>query len=236
MPWTERRERQRLLARAERRRVDDHVGRDVRRPSSNATASTVTRQPLERGRHVGRRGPASRAATVIEATPARARAPARTPGPPHPRRRSTHAAPTGRSPRRSAGTARSRGRRCSLRGAGRRRQTIVFTACSRRASSDSSSIRSATAALCGIVTFAPANPRAAEPVERGEELERMDRHRHVDPVEPQRRERRVVDGRREAVRHRPPDDAHRPGGAGDPRARHRFIQGTRPCRTGTGRS
>ena len=65
------------------------------------------------------------------------------------------------------------------------------------ATSSTSSQSSITAFLCGIVTFAPAKPGSCNPVHRiGKPLGGRG-ERHVGPVEPERREGRVLHRRRE---------------------------------------
>ena len=93
----------------------------------------------------------------------RRRARTRPPGPRLPRRISGRSGPRGSNPT-------SRRRKRSNPGASvlwpcRRSPatTNVLTARSRRASSDSSSARSALSVLCGIVTLAPRNPRLTSP-------------------------------------------------------------------------
>ena len=72
-------------------------------------------------------------------------------------------------------------------------------ACSPTSASASSHERAA-ASLCGAVTFAPAKPSGREPAHRLLEPLRRDVERDVRPVEPARRERRVLHARRERVR------------------------------------
>ncbi len=84
----------------------------------------------------------------------------------------------------------------------------VFAAPIARAASLASSASASAACLCGIVTFAPRKPDAAERARGlGEQLRRHRQALVAPPVHAERRQRRVVHRRRAAVRDRPAEHA-----------------------------
>ena len=77
------------------------------------------------------------------------------------------------------------------------------------------STSSATASLCGVVTLAPAKPSATSPRSASSSRSRATCKRHVRPVEPSRREGRVLHPRRERLRDRIAEQPDEPGLTGD---------------------
>jgi hypothetical protein len=80
-------------------------------------------------------------------------------------------------------------------------QNSVLTAPMCRAASVSPSSNGMTASLCGIVRFSPPNAQPAHPCNRLRQPVGGDLERQVDPVQPQRAERRVMHRGRERVAH-----------------------------------
>ena len=155
--------RERLPSHAQRRGVHDQVRAHARRARSNATRTDIDPQTVERGlESVTRAGIPG--GDRDRGRPFRARGRARTRDRPRPAPKMSAVAPGRVEPDVQpeepfeAGSIGVRAVQALCR-----RQTIVFTAWSRRASSESSSTSPATAALCGIVTFAPTNPIDAIP-------------------------------------------------------------------------
>ena len=203
----------RVAGHADRGGVHDE-GRRGARPSARSAQGAVVAarraRPRPRPRRAGGRTPRRRAPARPSAS---ATARRRAAGAEHEHRR----ARPGRDPPRAA-TAGIPRRRSSRRRAGRRRSSeTVLTLCSAAASADSSSQRVGRRGLVRHRHRQPGQPEHAHRVERAARRAVGHLERDVDPVEPERPVRGVVQHGRERVPDRITDDAGDPRRAGDRR-------------------
>ena len=114
-------------------------------------------------------------------------------------------------------------RRCCRRARRRRPKVSVFAAPMAVAAGLRLSASSSAATLCGTVTLSPRKPEPPRAATTGPNSALGQRQRHVEPVQAQLGQRRVVHRRRAAV-------AHRRAGHPEQRAAHQQLVGDCPPR------